>query len=423
MAAIAGLPRLSAYADRVASWSVVGIGFSLPISTALDNVLVAVLLLSWIASGQFREKLALIRQSAVALFALGLFLLYLAGASYSIGDERDVLRALDKAAVLLLIPLLISLAPDAPTRERALHAFLAALLLTLLLSYLVWLGLVPETDLLKGNSSDPSVFKKHITQSVFMAFGAFLLAVHAEAAPGTRAKVLLWILAGLAAFNVMFVVHGRTGQLVLLALAGYYVVRRQPMRGMALALAAGAVVACVVYLAPSSAIHQRIRTTIAEVEHWQSGKPAHPQNMRLEAWSNSVQILREHPLLGVGTGGFFTAYADKIRATPMLQVDQPENQYLLTAVQLGLVGLAAFIAMLVGQWVMAANLGGRMRIDLVRGVVVAMAVGCLFNSFLLDHAEALFYAWVIGLLFGCGNEAGALHPAPTNRNVVTSSQR
>jgi hypothetical protein len=26
-------------------------------------------------------------------------------------------------------------------------------------------------------------------------------------------------------------------------------------------------------------------------------------------------------------------------------------------------------------------------------------VGCLFNSFLLDHTESLFYAWMSGLLF------------------------
>jgi len=26
-------------------------------------------------------------------------------------------------------------------------------------------------------------------------------------------------------------------------------------------------------------------------------------------------------------------------------------------------------------------------------------VGCLFNSFLLDHTESLFYAWLTGLLF------------------------
>jgi len=37
--------------------------------------------------------------------------------------------------------------------------------------------------------------------------------------------------------------------------------------------------------------------------------------------------------------------------------------------------------------------------DRARGLVVAMVVGCLFNSFLLDHTESLFYGWLSGLLY------------------------
>ena len=37
---------------------------------------------------------------------------------------------------------------------------------------------------------------------------------------------------------------------------------------------------------------------------------------------------------------------------------------------------------------------------LLRGFLVAFAVGNLFNSFLFDHAEALFFAWFTGLLLG-----------------------
>jgi len=37
--------------------------------------------------------------------------------------------------------------------------------------------------------------------------------------------------------------------------------------------------------------------------------------------------------------------------------------------------------------------------DLARGLVVTMVVGCLFKSFLLDHTESLFYAWLSGLLY------------------------
>jgi hypothetical protein len=37
---------------------------------------------------------------------------------------------------------------------------------------------------------------------------------------------------------------------------------------------------------------------------------------------------------------------------------------------------------------------------LARVLVLAMIVGCLFNSFLLDHTEGLLYAWLTGVLYG-----------------------
>jgi O-antigen ligase len=31
--------------------------------------------------------------------------------------------------------------------------------------------------------------------------------------------------------------------------------------------------------------------------------------------------------------------------------------------------------------------------------VLTMAIGCLFNSLLLDHTEGLLYAWLTGVLY------------------------
>ena len=154
-----------------------------------------------------------------------------------------------------------------------------------------------------------------------------------------------------------------------------------------------------VYVLPSSALYERVTATGSEIREWRAGKPAALRNMRLESWSNSVQIIHENPILGVGTGGFAAAYAEQVLGTSMLAVGQPENQYLLTTVQLGAVGLVALLAMFAAQWRLATRLPMRADADCARGLVVAMVVGSLFNSFLLDHTEALFYAWLTGLLY------------------------
>lgn len=399
MAAATLLPRLAAGADRAALWIAVAIGFSIPISTALDNVLVATLLLCWVAGGRYREKLAAIRGNVLALAACAFFLLHLAGTAYSLGTNADVIHALDKASIILLVPLLVSLNPGSEWRYRALRAFLAALALTLLLSFFIWLDLMPEAGFFKGFPYDPVVFKLRITHSVLMAFGAFALALAAREATTAQARALLSLLAGLAAFNVLFMVQGRTGQLVMMALLLYFLASSLRWRGLVAAVATGFAVGGIVYLTPSSSLHQRTLTTINEIQDWRAGKPATLVNMRLETWTNSLEIARRYPLLGAGTGGFAAAYAKQVEETEMMVAVHPENQYLLTTVQLGTVGLAGLLALFALHWHLAERLALRMDADLARGLVLAIAVGCLFNSFLHDHTEALFYAWLSGLLY------------------------
>lgn len=381
-----------------ALWIAVAIGFSLPLSTALDNVLVVALVLCWLASGAWRDKLAAVRGNPFALAALGFFLMHVAGAAYSIGSRDEVLAALDKASILLLVPVLVSLKPEVEWLRRALIAFLAALALTLFLSFLVWWGLVPAGTF-KGYPFDPVVFKLKITHSVLMAYGAFVLAVAAREVVDRRWGAALAGAAVIAAFNVLFMVWGRTGQLVVLGLFLYLLVSWFRWQGLLAAAAAGVVIGGTAYFVPTSAIHERTLATLKEIRDWRAGKPATLANKRLETWANSLELVRKRPLFGAGSGGFSAAYAKQVKRTRMAAAGHAENQYLHTTVQLGVVGLAALIALFALQWRWAARLASRTEIDLGHGLVILMTVGCLFNPFLRDHTEALFYAWLSGLLF------------------------
>ena len=98
-----------------------------------------------------------------------------------------------KAMRLLLIPALIYLMREPVWRERGIAAFLASMLVTLVLSCLYWLGVVSGNEWIKGTRLDPVVFKAHITHNVFMAFAAFLLAQarsRREDAPGDGSSLV-----------------------------------------------------------------------------------------------------------------------------------------------------------------------------------------------------------------------------------------
>ena len=51
-------------------------------------------------------------------------------------------------------------------------------------------------------------------------------------------------------------------------------------------------------------------------------------------------------------------------------------------------------------WQQAKGLPSPLERDLARGLAIAFAVGCLFNSMLMDHVEGLLFAWCLGVLFG-----------------------
>ena len=67
----------------------IALGFSIPVSTALDNVLSGAILLLWLLSGGYAHKLRVIRANPVALSALALFALCIVGVTWSIGSSAD----------------------------------------------------------------------------------------------------------------------------------------------------------------------------------------------------------------------------------------------------------------------------------------------------------------------------------------------
>jgi O-antigen ligase len=388
------------HAERLARWCAIALGFSIPISVVLDNALIALLFVAWIAGGRYREKLAVIRGNPVAVIACLFFLAYAASAIYSVGGRSDVLHALDKATIYLLIPVLISASLDQKARDLALHAFMTAVLVILVLSFLVWFGVISEGRFVKGTPTDAVVFKLHITHSLLMTFGACLFALKARGAAPGRHKLIYLAIAALAAFNVLFMVEGRTGQLVLFALLFYLLFEWLHWRGILVAAIASVVIGGAAYLSPSSTFHQRLTKTLREVEEWRPGQSSTTSiGQRLEFYRNSVAIVRENPLFGVGTGGFPAAYAKKVEGTSMVATRNPHNEYLMVTIQLGVVGLALLLYLFWSQWRFAPELVTPFDQTVARALVITIAIASMVSSTLIDHTEGLFYAWASGVLF------------------------
>jgi len=398
LAAASPLSGIAARAGIATRYLAIAIGFTLPISTAMDNVLLALLLVCWLTSGNWRVRYATVRSNAVALAALAYLAFVALGLLWSPDPLHEGLTYLRKYNDLLLIPILVTVFTDPQDQRRGLIALACAIALTLLASLALAIGALPGGGIVTGEAANPTVFKKHITQNILMAFGCLLFSELARDAAGSRLRLLWGALAGLAAFNVLFLVRGRTGYLVLAALAVLYLFTRLRWRGL-LAAVVLVVAGFVSAYELSPAFHQRVSTGMGEMSQQPGETPQGGVSVRLEFYRNTLGLIRDHPMLGVGTGGFVHAYAGRVQGTPMEPTRNPHNQYLLTAAELGVVGLVLLLFLFAQQWRCAGRLPNEHLRALARGLVLTIMVGSLFNSLLIDHVESLLFAWLSGLLF------------------------
>jgi O-antigen ligase len=388
---------IHAAVTRSAQWAAIAIGFSVPISVALDNVLLAVIAACWLAAGAWRETWRLARDNATALAAVALFALLVLGSLYGDHGPGGAGTYLLKYLDLLFIPVFAFLLRDPVLRRRAIHALAAALGLVLLISYLTAAGM-PVAKPLLGSPGNPVAFKHYLTHGILMAYAAFLFAELALAA-ASRAPRLAWGAAALAALvNVLFMTQGRTGYVLAATLALYFGYARGRWRGLAVSAVAVAAVFALLSQMPGS-FQQRLGLGAEQTPTEAADAARISSQQRLEMYHTSLEIIREHPLVGIGTGSFPKAYAERGGANLLPDLRNPHNEYLLFTVQLGLPGLIALLCLFWLHWRHAPRLATPLECHLARGLVVAIATGCLFNSLLLDHTEGLLYAWLTGTLF------------------------
>ena len=386
-------------------WSAVLIGLAVPISVALDNLLLALLLLGALFNARAAGQIAL--HHPVARTAWLLFGMLAIGMSYGATPLHVAAGTLGKYIDLAFIPLFMLLLSDDTTRLRAQYAFLAAMCLTLALSFLLGSGWLPVQHWMSSYAlpDNPVVFHSHIAQNNMMAFAVFLALLRLRAAASLQARAGWGLFALLGAINVLFMVQGRTGYLILLALLAWFAWstlargKKLGSRHAAALLLMLAVLAATAYqLSPR--LHDRVEMLVSEFQAWQpnQGKDT-STGQRLDFYYNTLQIVQQHPLSGVGTGGFPAAFAQQVQGTEALATHNPHNEYLMIAAQTGIVGLALLLYLFYTLWRTAPRLPGAFEQDAARGLVLAYLLNCTFNSALMDHSDGLFFAFMTAVLF------------------------
>lgn len=371
-----------------------------PTVLGLANALMLLVLVLWVLSGRFVARWAAVRANPVVWCVLALYGLMLVGVVYTSAPLQDVKLHLSKYLKLLFVVVLASLlAESAQHRRWALHGFAAAMGFTMVSTWLnIWWQLPWSQSQTLGWGVSHHVFGDYITQNVMMAFFVLLALVRAMRSQPMGGRVFWGATALGAAISITHLSDGRTGYVLLVMALAVAVFTQIKGRTLLWATAVGVLLLGVGVLS-SQTMRARFDLALTEVQQHDVNRTSSIGH-RLYNYKTTPRLIAEKPLLGWGTGAYHTEIChvlDDPSQCPRYAW-HPHNQYLFLAADHGLLGIAAYLALLFSMaWVAQRSADGEVR-TLLWGLTVLLAVNSLFNSPLWSARESHFFVYMLALL-------------------------
>jgi len=368
--------------------------FSVNLPTAFMSISSALFFIFFLISGDYKLKLERIYQNPGAVIAIVFLIAYGIGLTYTSAPHQEAFNSFLKYDKLLFIPILVGLLTSDKHRKYCINAFLICSLIVLIISYLKWLGIYPHTDIGQGFS----VYKGRIAGSIIMSFSTYIMMTRAKNTNGSYR--LFWICASLLAIgNVLFLVNGRTGQVTLAALLIWFSYEHFGLKAIKYWIAIVLLGLTFHHFNPH---YPNSRLTGISAELASENKNTGAQTaagLRLEFYQNTLTLIKKHPLLGGGTGSLENEYFSLVENSKVIAktIPNPHNQYLLTTQELGIVGLIILIAFWLTHWWQSYKLTSTEYGSALRGLIITISVGSIFNSLLLDASEGKFYCLMAGV--------------------------
>jgi O-antigen ligase len=334
-------------------WSVLLCLFSVPINKPATNIFIFFALVCAILGERTKQRFdAALKQPVVAGALIWLVILLISTLLAPAGNERWEALGIYRA---LFYPLIVAaLLETQKWRTRGLIAFGTSAGLILLISWIRFLWSLHDSDpaTISGMESY-TVFKNYTQQGVTFVVLAALAAAFADAATDRKRKWLLWLVAGAAFANVIFLLQSRTAYLVAAPFLLYWiwraVVGRHPnWRGIATGLLILASVGTAASLTPR--VQQRIAQINSDYANYNDKRDATSLGVRLELWKRTMPIIASAPVLGHGLGQWRPQYQAQIAGDPVregFQMGHPHQEALLILSEQGIVGFIAFLMALI----------------------------------------------------------------------------
>ena len=389
-----------------------GLGFSIPIKNRMASYMIGLLVINWAVELRFWSKIRRIgisRYRYDLLLFSGIYFLYLIGLLYSHNMEYGMFDIEVKLS-LLVFPLLFATLDSRVFAVLRVEYIYVTYLLGCLGASLLCLGIACYRFSMSGDSdvffyTRLSLFHHAGYFAMFLDF-AIVLVIFLARQHFRHLRRWHLVFSGilLLLFNLMVVLLSSKMAIIsliiiYLGLALLFFFReRNPKAAL---IPSALLVTVIVFLLVSPAALYRFERAQQAIEQYKDIPPDAQEATagRMLIWQSCLNIIREHPLFGVGTGDVKDAlmkeYADRKFSDAIEHRLDAHNQYLQTYISLGLAGIIPLILMLF----LPAVAAFRRKDYIYFFFILLFSMNILVESMFENQAGVVFYAFFNSLLF------------------------
>ena len=375
-------------------------------SPSVGTIGLVVAYVAFLASGQAGHRLKQVLDRPSSRWAIAFLVVVLGGVLYASVPWSDRWVDVFKWRTIFWLFLTLAIFDDVRWKDRLLVAFLIGTAAGVIGSFAASVGWV---GLWRGPAD---LLRNYGTQG--MAFACAALICAWTILEKRTLNVPSWIrftLGLLLVSNIVFITDSRSGYVVL-GLGLSTLLSWNASWKYRIAICIGLILAAGLALAISPRVQAKMGKAVTEWTNESELESYTAFGTRRVFYTNTVEIIGEHWIVGVGTGGFPLAYREHIegkyptgdwRAEP---TGDPHNQYLAVFVEHGIGGILFFTGWLVA---LALDRGGPQS---YRGLAVAILIGwcvtSLFSSHFRTFVEGHLFATFLGVLLAGESGAGEI---------------
>jgi O-antigen ligase len=286
--------------SRTADIVAVLIALSLPWSTSLTSIFVAIWLIAVVPTLEIKIFLRSLR-APICAFPIALFVLAVVGTLWSDATWGARLYAVGPVFKLLMLPVVFYHYERSTHGMWVFNAFLISCALLMVMSWVVFF--YPQISLQTLNPAPGIFVKNYIDQSQEFALCAVALAFPIVNLLRTKRTVLAWLLFAIAmsfVVNMGFVVVSRTALVTMPIMLAVFALLHLRWRSIVVIFFGAIMLATLAWVA-SPQLRWKVSTFVSDYQGYKEEGRATSIGERLEYWQKSLQFIAEAPIMGHGT--------------------------------------------------------------------------------------------------------------------------